>query len=277
MEDLIFLVLVNFIIDFAALCFVNKINHLSLKLFQVFLLQILTVCATLTYHFLNLKPFMLVVIKFVSYFVVCVFSASSYKPNIFMKQIFSYIFVYFSISGFIKFEVGVIDSSFSRLSLFLQNRNLRTTVEFLLLTIYLLMIVGFANIISKNKFRSNYMANVSFFIFGKHIRLRGLLDSGNRLYDTVTGKPVIIISKNAFEKFFPEQLVDLKNFRQIRCVVVGDNHINLPIVGNVNVQITRWKQTQTIDCSVGVSSQSFGIENSNNPVQFDCLLHRDFL
>ena len=113
-------------------------------------------------------------------------------------------------------------------------------------------------------------------MFGKHIKLKGLMDSGNSLYDSATGLPVIVIEKPFFEKCFAEQLKDIKVLRQISCVVASDVSSCLPIIGMAKVQISHGRNTQIVHCSIAVSNGSFGFDNSRS-TQFNCLLHRDFL
>lgn len=62
----------------------------------------------------------------------------------------------------------------------------------------------------------------------RQIRIKAIIDTGNRLKDTVTGKPVSIISKSVAEKLWQD--VPLKNLRYIPYHTIGKKEGVLPLL-----------------------------------------------
>ena len=104
----------------------------------------------------------------------------------------------------------------------------------------------------KNKFSNYYKVNLYF--NNKKIRLNGFLDTGNKLKDPYSGKPIIIVNekriKQPSDKFFlvPMKTVGGESF--IKCFKIDE----LEIVGigkkkNVLLGVTKTKiEMEGIDC-----------------------------
>lgn len=55
------------------------------------------------------------------------------------------------------------------------------------------------------------LADVSIHLNGLHIHVKGLIDSGNQLYDPISKTPVMIISILSLKEVLPEEIVNLSN------------------------------------------------------------------
>ena len=123
------------------------------------------------------------------------------------------------------------------------------------------------------------MRKVSFFAFGKHIEIRGLLDTGNVLYDTKTKLPVIILNVNSVQKYLSKN--DYKNITDktyinsyvshyLKVVTISKVQEEIPIIVPRFVVIKNGGEVKNVKCVLGLVNHNF--ENSNS---YDCLLHRD--
>ena len=138
---------------------------------------------------------------------------------------------------------------------------------------------GFEKRIKNNTF----LYNVSFLLFNKHIKITGFLDSGNTLYDTKTGKCVVVVSLQGIRKFLSEDMYEKflsKNFfelgvsNELECVTVGGNKILIPIidVGEIVVSQLSTDCPKSYKCVIGITNDKFAESDGYN-----CLLHREFL
>ena len=127
------------------------------------------------------------------------------------------------------------------------------------------------------------MYKVSFLLFGNHIQINGLLDSGNSLYDTKTGKAVIIVSLNAIKKFISiddykklcgDEATHYKIINQLQCSTVGEKKVTLPIIDIGEVVIENFEDgaQKKFKCVIGITKEDFLEKND-----YECLLHREFI
>lgn len=86
---------------------------------------------------------------------------------------------------------------------------------------WLFVILGFPVLwyFSKNTFdrfesikiQSDQLIDLEVFIFDKSVRLRGLVDSGNQLYDPLTRRPVMIVSLEKMTNLLPKEIIPIFN------------------------------------------------------------------
>ncbi len=86
---------------------------------------------------------------------------------------------------------------------------------------WLFVILGFPVLwyFSKNTFdrfesikiQSDQLIDLEVFIFDKSVRLRGLVDSGNQLYDSLTRRPVMIVSLEKMTNLLPKEIIPIFN------------------------------------------------------------------
>jgi hypothetical protein len=121
----------------------------------------------------------------------------------------------------------------------------------------------------------HHLARVSFSIYGKHIEVVGLIDSGNSLVDKVTNKPVIVISVAALKKHFKDSAI--YNFKDsvfcerfVDCVLAGGARLKMPILDIGSVCIKRDDEVKSFDCVLGFVDQKFCDEKD-----YQCLIHRN--
>lgn len=94
-------------------------------------------------------------------------------------------------------------------------------------------------------------------INGKEFRLKAFVDSGNHLYDPLTGKPVHIISKNAYQRIYDHNFPE--KFRYIPYQTIQDTAGVLPVITIRQMKISGDSERLLHTPLIGVSEQkTFG-------------------
>lgn len=89
---------------------------------------------------------------------------------------------------------------------------------------------------------------------GEHsLRLKAVIDSGNGLYDTLTGKPVNIIDKKAMEKLTETEKIQKVRYIPFRTVEKGEGV--LPVITIDRMCIHGKKEKEVISPLIGISGQ----------------------
>lgn len=280
MENYIIILLVVFIIDYILLLSLKNIFRLSSSKKYLLFLQGLNFIAFFIYWFLRLRTIEFIMLKILSYFIICLLVVDSYKflniIKIFTTKLllmFSYYGFYIFISKLLKsiiFEICGINISFFAESL-----------TFFAFLCYVFAIFHLIKLLSKKKILKSFLRRVSFFAFGKHIEIIGLIDTGNILYDTKTKKPVIILKSEVLKKYLPKNIYinitkgdysKLNAIHYLKAVSIGNNAQDIPIIKVSKAIICDEGKIKFIDPVIGIVNHKF--ENSN---MYDCLLHRDFV
>ena len=81
-------------------------------------------------------------------------------------------------------------------------------VILLIVSIYVYLIIGVAKYLSRKKELEPFIKDVKLFINDKILEFKAFMDSGNKLYDTKTGLPVIILSIKSLEKYFSKDILE---------------------------------------------------------------------
>ena len=149
------------------------------------------------------------------------------------------------------------------------------------LVFYNFMLIKLFGYLSKKKKFNSFLTKVSFSLFGRHIEITGLIDSGNSLCDTKTNKPVIIVPLAVIKKYLTEGECDMirseKYFglnisHELEYVSVGGAKGRMPISDIGAVKILKNGKEEEKECVLGIVC-----ENLTEDKDYDCLLHRDFL
>ena len=102
----------------------------------------------------------------------------------------------------------------------------------------------------------------------------GFVDSGNCLYDSLTKKPVIIVSKSALKKYFKASELGVflsSSGRVIECETIAEKTMRLMVYDIKFIKLTINKTIIRKPCVIGVVDKIF------DGSKYDCLLHRDFM
>ena len=125
--------------------------------------------------------------------------------------------------------------------------------------------------------KKRFLAQIEFCLLNQHIKITGLIDSGNMLYDEKTGFPVVVISLKILKKYLSANNYELitillKQTRTIECVCVNEEKFKIPIVDVCDC---------VVNCIGEKTKQKFVLgviqKNIDTISKFECLLHRDFI
>ncbi len=151
----------------------------------------------------------------------------------------------------------------------------------LLAFVYVYLMIKLIKYYHKRKSCLPYYYDIVLTIAGKDHYIRGYLDSGNRLYDNVDGKPVAVLSFGTFCKIFddfPFHKLLLSNVTSDQLEGAHYIKVNSVDVSKQMLVFTAERMQiqyggKTIDnrnVSLGVSTKNFG-------GAFECLLHSDLM
>lgn len=261
-----------FVIEYFNWIILNRQYNLRLNLFQLTISQLSTVAILILHYFLNTTIFELVLMNIFSAFLIVLLITNDYKFSKIFGIFLNFVVYSFSIYGYYRFLLLIFKS--------LKIINLSSEIYFDILfaicfVCYYLLLNLSVSLMSKNALVQKNYASVSFSLNQKHITLKGLIDSGNSVYDSESNKPVVIISVNSLKKIIPlatfGYVCDVLASHFEKCVVVGGKNIYIPIVSVSDCKITKQGKTQTTQFVVGVVNQNFYDEK-----KFDCLIHKSF-
>lgn len=271
--------LYHFVLDVIVMLVLKKLFKLQVKTRHLLLLQVLSLCAIALNVFVFSKSYQYLLCKISFGILICLLITNAYNAKDLFELCAAYIIFMFAIFGF-----AVFMTEFTKVVIYeIVGKKIKKTCDFIVLlgvVLFVLIISFFAKVFSKTKTLNSFLSKVSFYLFGKHIEITGLLDSGNMLYDTKSGKPVVVISVvvlkqllpfEDYKKFIQGDYSSVRLFNKLNYVAAGGKSHSMPIfdIGTITISINA-KNTKK-ECVIGVVNQEF--ENG----KYQCLLHRDFV
>lgn len=235
--------------------------------------QVCNIAVLTFYLFVQMPIWQFVLLKFAAAVLISLLNANSYRIKPIFLIIGTYVLLGLSIFGYFEFLLLLIGSL--NIAIFANRAyfNVGFVVCFAMFYLILYMLMS---LIAKNRNLQSFLADVSFFIGDRHIRLKGLIDSGNSFYDSRSNLPVVLLSLDCLKKFIPlatsAYVNDILASHYEKCVVVGGKNLYVPIVNVKACKIIRNGKITNKKFVVGVVAQSFYDEK-----HYDCLLHRDFV
>lgn len=280
METYITFLITNFVLDLTIIFLVCSTFGLKAKRIELVILMVFSLVPSILFVFYKIKLVFLVLLKMAFYIFVSFFLIEEFTLKKILSLFGFEIFLFFSVYGFNEFFILFVRSVI--LTLFSKKLSIifNLTVTFSLLIYIFLLNLLFTKLAKDKKFK-NFLSKVSFYLFGRHIEITGLIDSGNALYDTVTKKSVVIIPLSVLRKFLSESECDMirdKNYfgleisHELEYVTVGGKKSYMPIVDIGEIQVERNGEKQNFECVLGIVQENFADEK-----KFECLLHREFL
>ena len=279
MENYISLFLINLVLDFCILMIVVRIFKLKSGWLDIFFLMIFSLTPQIMYVFCRLNFVYFALLKASFYLFASLFLTDNYAIKRVLSIFGFSLVLMFSVYGFGAFFVLFIRS------IILQKQGVSLSPIFnalfiigLILYIFLLYIL-FSKLAEYKKFNS-FLSKVSFSLFGRHIEITGLIDSGNALYDTKTKKSVIIVPLSVVRRYISESecnmIAERRYFglnisHEIEYETIGGQKGKMPIVNIGNVELERSGKVETHECVLGIVKENFANK------KYECLLHREFI
>lgn len=280
MEYNICFILLNFIIEYLICYILKTIYKLQIKNIMLFFLQVFNICNCVVYLFLSIKLYEFIMIKIIINMILSLLIIDSYKP----KQIFSFIMIslllLFSVYGISIFMLEII----SALEIIIFNKKLSQFVEimvFFAILLYIFAVFKSVKYLTRKKTIKHFIRKLSFFAFSKHIEFNGLIDSGNSLYDSKTGLPVVLVSVFALKNYLPHNIYknitngiynDVKIDHYLKVYDAVGAVSKIPIISVSEVLIFNEGECNNFKCAIAMVNQVF--EKGD---EYSCLLHRDFV
>lgn len=271
MELNIILSIEIFVIDILVWLLIKKMCRLEIKITGLLLSLVVSLASLTSFLFLNNLIF-LVLIRLIAAIFIALLITNEYQ----IRQIFiifsAYIVLSLSIYGYYEFLLAIFKNlNFAIFESAYSNIIFVVCFAAFYLILYILVIL-----LKKQKSIQDFLADVSFSLGSKHIRLKGLIDSGNHVYDSQTNLPVVLLSFDSLKKFMPlatfAYITDVLSSHYEKCVLVGGKTIYVPIVSVDGCEVSKNGKIRTEKFAIGVVQQKFYDEK-----RYDCLLHRDFV
>lgn len=267
------IILSLFLLEFVSDYLLMKLFKIKNNTLYILFLQIPKICANILSLEIIASFTIALLVKIFTDIVVLLFMTDAFKIKKLLALLMTKVIFICSVAGFLLFMILWVENSVSALV----NVNLRKCYRFpiiLAVILYIFCIFRLVRIWEKNKIMKYFLANVSLFVLGKHIRFYGLIDSGNSLYDPLSKKPVILVSKNSMKRFLVEEEFEkLLNYHcyDLKCSTIADQKVFIPILKCKDVEIKIENHYEKISCVIGFVDERF--ENG----KYDCLLPRDVI
>lgn len=148
-------------------------------------------------------------------------------------------------------------------------------INLIVIAVVSYVLVSFFNHFTKPNAPDNHIYSVNISVLGKNLKGKGLLDTGNSLFDVFSGSPVIIVNYNFIKPILPSYLHDFfsgnysydstsfvpewkKRIRMIPCASVNNSTGLLPSFKPDLVSIYDGKQSFEVkDVQIAVSKIEF--------------------
>ncbi len=240
--DLLFLL--NFAFDFILLLAVSLVLRRRSKIKRLFLGAFLG-ALSIFLLFISINSIELFIIKFLVSVIMCLVSFSFKDLRYFIRNMLYLYMTSIVLGGFLYFLN--IEFSYKQTGLVFYHNGL--SINFIVLIILSPIIVFLyvkQALMLKNNYSSYYDLNI-YFKSGSIVNLTAFLDTGNKLVEPITKKPIILVSKNmlkdiSMEKTFPVSYNSLNNSGIINCIIAECiNVVGLGIKKNVIVGISEDK------------------------------------
>lgn len=266
----------NFIFDFSATLIYKRVFNLKVKNFYLALLQIMTICASMIYIFCIKSIVIYLLLKLVFYIIIILFTTENYLINNLLVKFATFeILILIVFGGYVfigLFYCEIINGLFGvkTAKMFKYFVNIAIFIQY---TLIFCVIRYFENV----KMKKEFLAQIEFCLLNQHIKITGLIDSGNMLYDEKTGFPVVVISLKILKKYLSVNNYELitillKQARVLECVCVNEEKFKIPIVDVCDC---------VVNCIGEKTKQKFVLgviqKNIDTISKFECLLHRDFI
>ncbi len=232
----------------------------------------LTIAAALCHLYAGLSAGLIVLIKLISVAFVVLLFVDSYNFGAIFKLFGSYLVAIFACFGYYRFLYLIFES----LGVSGANQPYVLVLFAAGFVLFYVLLFALKKLLRQENQLKKFSAEVSFFLDGKHIRLKGFIDTGNSVYDTRRSVPVVFVSMETLKKAMP-----LASFAYVsnvlashneKCELVGGECFFVPIVSVCGCKIVRNGGAESVKFSLGVVEKSF-----YNDKRYDCLLHRDFV
>ncbi len=256
---------INIFLNLLILKMVSRIMRRKTRL--SFLSGIIGAILALIEPIWNIQPLLKICLMICTSFIMILISFKYISLKEFMLSLSLFMLATFLFGG----ACQVVNQTFGNFPLFI-------------VAIIALVIFALVNIITKfvnhHRRMSKFTYNLTFIDGDKVIREEGYLDSGNVLYDTITKKPVVLITYDVFRKFYDNiSLVSLVTKEFNSSSIKNGHYIKINSVGKgTSILIFTVDQLKVEGDERMYKNVSLGVSFSGFEKSFgkNVLLHCDF-
>lgn len=272
-----YVIIDNLVIDLIILVLLTKILRLKTTRLRLFVSSVIGTAFACIMPIIVLNPFLLFIIKLLIGGLM-VFIVS--KFNMIKGYIYAYISflgLTFALGGFCFGLLFLLGSS-AALGLTL-NYSLNFPIGIIIaaIALYIIIIKRLASYLSAKKHISSFIYEVCVEVCGHKINFTALLDSGNRLRDTKTNFPVIIVSENIFKNnfskgflidFFNEKNKEIIYSRTVQFSTISGERNEMFVFLPDNIYVNGKRCEKNI--LVGITKRKF-----SDAIKYEGLLHAE--
>ena len=242
--DLLFFL--NFSFDFLLLLTVNIILRRNIKLIKL-LLGASFGGLSIFILFLKINSFELFILKILISIIMILITFKFKNKKYFFKNLFFLYTASMILGGFLYFLN--VEFSYKQEGLVFYHNGLSINFIFLIITSPIILYIYIRQGI---KLKTNYSKyyKVNIYIDNKKIRLTGFLDTGNKLKDPYSKKPIIIVNEKLIknQKYYYVPIKTIKEESLLKCI--KPDRIEIENIGfkDAIIGLTKIKIEEDVDC-----------------------------
>lgn len=200
----------NIVINFLLFLFTKKLLKLDIKIFNIFLCSLLGACFSLLMPYLVFHNILLFLFKlFIGVLLVSLLKKYRNIKEFFVTML-TFITSTFLFGGLIYFALNVINAKTTSSGLLIYEYQIPMGLIILIIYLYAYFMFQLISNFYKRKLTNKYLFNVTVKVGKKSLSVKAFLDTGNRLTDNISGKPIVIINYEVFCNIYEQvSLADL--------------------------------------------------------------------
>ncbi len=205
----------NFYIDFWLLYITSLILKRNIKIFNIIIASLVGSLSTLLVFF-KINNFILIIIKI---FLAIIMLLISFGHKNIKYSLTNFIYFYMLgviLGGFIYYLN--IEFKYTTVGLILSNHHIN--INYILLFISPFILIIYQKYLNKIKVKNSLIYDIKIVINKNIYKLKGYLDTGNKLIDPITNKPVILIEKDIISeslKYYYIPFNSIGNHNLLKC------------------------------------------------------------
>ncbi|MEG1582088.1 MAG: sigma-E processing peptidase SpoIIGA [Clostridia bacterium] len=271
-----YVIIDNLVIDFLLLFLVFKSLRLKTSLLCIFLSAVVGTSFACIMPLIAPSKFVMILLKIVLSILMILIAR---KPKSFKSFLLSYLLFYLYTAGLggVCFAVLMLfGSTIHSASVLVYDLKVPIGICLLIGAIYAVCLSKLASFLSKKREIMPFIRSVNFTIYSCMVSFKAYLDSGNRLYDSMTGLPVIVVSSCVLERNLkPELYAEIINNSSKR---YSQHLMTFSTLSGVSSKMIVFKPDSVLcECNGTMVSKEFmiGVTNKKfkDSVFYEGLLH----
>jgi len=273
----------NIVMNFIILFLTAKVLRVKFRAWRLILASVAGAGAVIGFSFITISNLLQVFLKLILGLVLIMIAFGLGRIKDYLAQYFGFISFTFLIGGAalaIVLIFGRVDFSGGVEG---YDASLPLGLMMLIAFVTALIVISLSRLIYQRRDCKQFIAKITLSIGGKTRELVGFIDSGNRLFDHVTGLPVIIISASALKSMISEDVLSRAILgTQTKDKINGAHFITLETLsGRAKPMLVISPDAVTMEFGGRVvkSRVMVGITNGHfkDAVAYDAILHPSML